>query len=150
MGGFNVNINDIKDYEEKLIPAGKYLVEVLSGKDGQTMKDRGKIDLRLKILDSIPSGEEFDLDSYLDPIDSSIFAPIYLPMDGDKANTKNMMTKTLSNYLNFFDVEASEDGVLTGEDFVGCSGGIIVKHERAFKDDPDSDMRATVKGACQQ
>lgn len=150
MGGFNLNIDDIKNYEEKLIPAGKYLVEVLSGKDGTTLKERGKMDLRVKILDSIPGGEDFDLEAFLDPIDSQLFISIYLPMEGDKPNTINMMTKGLSNFLKFFDVEASEKGVLTAEDFVGCSGGVVVKHERAFKDDPDSDMRATIKGACAQ
>jgi len=148
MPGFNLDVSEIKNYEEMLIPEGKYLVEVLSGKDGTTMKDRGKMDLRVKILDTIPAGEDLDLDSYLDPIDSQLFIPIYLPMDGDKVSTKNMMTKILSNFLNFFDVEASEAGVLTAEDFVGCSGGIVVKHARAFKDDPDSDMKAVVKGAC--
>ncbi len=148
MTGFNMDIDAIKDFEEMLIPPGKYQVEVLSGKDGTTMKDRGKMDLRVKILDTIPAGEDIDTDAYLDPIDTQLFVSLYLPMDGDKPSTKNMMTKNLKNFLINFDVDPANEGVISAEDFVGCTGGVTVKHERAFKDDPDSDMRATVKGSC--
>ena len=92
--GFNMNVEDVKNYEEMLIPEGKYLGEVIDGTDGETQKNRGKIDLRVKLLDTIPSGEDLDLDSFLDPIDSLVFPHIYLPMDGDVARTKNMMTTT--------------------------------------------------------
>ncbi len=149
MGGFAMNISDVKDYEEKLIPAGKYLVEILKGTDGETSKGRGKIDLRAKVLDTIPSGEEIDTDKYLDPIDGNVFPAIFLPQDNDINSTKNMMTKGLSNWVKFFDLVPADDEILTGKDFEGLVGGIVVKHELAFKDDPDSDLRAVVKGACQ-
>lgn len=148
MDGFNLDIDKIKDYEEMLIPEGKYLVEILDGKDEETQKHRGKLGLRAKILDTIPAGEDLDLDSYLDPIDSLVFPNIYLPMDGDVTRTKNMMTKILQGYLVHFEVESSTPGVLTAKDFIGCSGGIVVKHEKMDKDDPKSDLRVNIKGAC--
>lgn len=148
MAGFNVNVADVKDYVEMLIPEGKYVVECLSAKEGMTLKDRGKIDLRLKILDTIPSGEDIDLESFLDPIDSSVFGAIYFVKDGDIPRTKNMMIKTLQSYLKHFEVESAVDGVLTGDDFVGCNGGIVIKYEKDDKDDPKSSIRAKVKSAC--
>ena len=143
-----MNIEDVKNYEELLIPEGKYVVEILDGKDEETQKHRGKLGLRAKILDTIPAGEDLDLDAFLDPIDSLVFPNIYLPMDGDVARTKNMMTKILQGYLVHFEVEASTAGVLTAKDFIGCSGGILVKHERRDKDDPQSDLRLNIKSAC--
>lgn len=148
MDGFNLDIASIKDYEEMLIPAGKYLVEILEGKDEETQKGRGKLGLRAKIIDTIPAGEDIDLDAFLDPIDSLIFPNIYLPMEGDVSRTKNMMTKILQGYLVHFEVEAGTPGVLTAKDFIGCSGGIVVKHERMDKDDPSSDLRVNIKSAC--
>lgn len=148
MGGFALNIEDVKNYEELLYPAGKYEVEVISGKDGETKNGRGKIDLRLKVLETIPPGEDIDTEKYLDPIDQNMFATIFLPVEGDKTSTKNMFTKIIQGYLINFDVDPSDASILTGKDFEGCTGGVSVKHEKAFKDDPDSDMRAVVKGSC--
>ena len=148
MDGFNVDIGSIKDYKEMLIPEGKYLVEIIDGKDDETQKNRGRLALRAKIIDTIPAGEDIDLDSFLDPIDSLIFPNIYLPMDGDVPLTKNFMTKTLQGYLIHFEVEASTPGVLTAKDFIGCSGGIVVKYQKIDKDDPESDVRLDFKGAC--
>ena len=148
MGGFALNIEDVKNYEELLYPAGKYEVEILSGKDGETKNGRGKIDLRAKVLETIPAGEDIDTEKYLDPIDQNLFITIYLPVEGDVSRTKNMMTKIIQGYLIHFEIEAADPGILTGADFVGTTGGVVLKHEKAFRDDPDSEMRATVKGAC--
>lgn len=146
--GFHVNVEDLKNYKEMLVPAGKYLVEVIKGQDKKAASGRDMMNLTLKILDTIPPGEETDTENFLDPIDSIQFKLLMAPMEGDKIGTVNMFNKNVSDYLNNFDVEAADPEKLVAADFVGTSGGITIKYEKLDKDEPDSDLRAVVDKSC--
>lgn len=146
--GFAISVDDLKDYKDILPAPGKYQVEITKGKDGFTQKGRGKIDLNFKVLDTIPAGEEIDEEQYENPIDSTKFATIYLPTDGDAKNTQNMFNGRIRDWLNNFEVEASDPNELTGKDFVDCVGGVIIKHEKRDKNDPNSPMQARIENSC--
>lgn len=144
---FVVDVDTMKDYQDMLYPEGKFLVEVIKAKEGVTKNGRNKLDLSLKILDTVPSGEPIDTDNFLDPIDQVIFSTIYLANDNDPKRSADFMNKLLRDYLKAFDIQAANPGQLAAEDFEGTTGGILIKHERAYKDDPESEMRAVVKKA---
>ncbi len=146
--GFAINVNDAKNYRDTLMAPGRYQVEVIKGKDGFTMKDRGKLDLTIKILDTIPPGEEIDEDEFENPIDSTKFVSIYLPAEGDAKNTVNMFNGKLRDYLINFEVEPEDENSLTAKDFEGCVGGIVVKHKKRDKNDPNSPMQADIDRSC--
>jgi len=144
---FVVDVEAVKDYQDLLYPEGKYLVEVMKAKEGLTQKGREKIDLTLKILDTIPANEPIDTDNYLDPMDQVIFSTIYLPNENDPKRSADFMNKLLRDYLKAFDVQPENPGQLSSGDFEGTTGGILIKHEKAYKDDPDSELRAIIKKA---
>ncbi len=144
---FVVDVDAMKDYQDLLYPEGKYLVEVIKAKEGVTKNGRQKLDLTLKILDTVPAGEPIDTDNFLDPIDQVIFSSIYFAQDSDPKRSADFMNKLLRDYLKSFDISPANPGQLSGEDFEGTTGGILIKHEKAYKDDPDSEVRAVVKKA---
>ena len=152
---FAVNVNDIKDYRDILPAPGKYEAEIIKAKEGVTRQggpgSRGKIDLRFKILDTYPAGqsEDIDTDEYENPIDSIQFATIYMVADHDKKNTVNMFNGRLRDWLNHFNVEPEDENSLAAEDFEGCIGGVIIKHEKRDKNDPNSPMIARIEQSCQ-
>ena len=144
---FVVDVNAMKDYKDMIYPEGKFLAEVIKAKEGLTAKGREKIDLTLKILDTVPANEPIDTEENLDPIDQVIFATIYLANDDDPKRSADFMNKLLRDYLKAFDVQPAVPGELSASDFEGTSGGIVIKHEKAYKDDPDSEVKAVVKKA---
>ena len=141
---FAVNVDEIKDYKDTLKAPGKYQVEVVKAKEGVTRQggpgSRPKIDLTLKVLDTIPAGEDIDEDEYENPLDQMVFASIYFPREDDKKNTKNLMMGNLRDYLNNFEVEPEDPNSLGAEDFMGCIGGVEIKHQKRDKNDPNSPL----------
>jgi len=149
MAGYAIDIEEVVAYEDLIIPAGKYQAEILKAKFGTTMKGKPKFDLTVKIIDTIPPGEEIDTASFDDPIDKNQFAAIYLPNeDSDTKAGLNFKKSLLRDWLKYFDVDTEEAGKLNDTDFEGCIGGIQIVHEKMDKSDPESPMRAVVKKAC--
>jgi len=145
---FAVNVEDVVNYKELLVAPGRYQAEIIKATEGMTQKDRPKFDLRLKILDTIPAGEEIDEDEFENPIDSIQFASIYLAKDDDPQRTKGFMTSILKDWLMMYDVQAADAGELSGSDFEGCVGGIIIKHEKRDRNDADSPLVARADKPC--
>lgn len=143
---FAVDVQDVKDYKDLLAAPGDYQVEIIKASEGMTSKDRPKIDLRLKVLDTLPAGEEIDEDEFENPLESVQFATIYLLKDDDPQRTRGFMLSQLRDWLNHFDVEPEVDGELSASDFVGMVGGVKIKHERSQRGDNSSPMRANITG----
>ena len=146
---FTVDLTTITDYEDMLIPEGKYQAVVTKAKAGSTQKGRPKVDLTLKIEDTVPAGEELDLDEYEDPIEKSVFATIYFPVPDDKKTTINMFKGLIRDWMNFFEVTADDPNDLKAlaSNFENTIGGILIKYEKMDRDDPESGNRAVVKKA---
>jgi len=152
--GFAVSIDDAKGYKDILPAAGRYEAEIIKAKEGKTRQggplSRGKIDLRFKVLDTIPNGraDEIDVDEYENPIDSIQFSTIYMVAAHDQKNTVNMFKGRLRDWLTNFDVEAADPNKLEDNDFVDCVGGIVIKHEKRDKNDKNSPLVARIEVSC--
>lgn len=146
---FSVNVSDVKDYKDLLPAPGKYQGEIIKATEGMTQKDRPKIDLRLKVLDTIPAGEEIDEDEFENPLESVQFATIYLAKDDDPQRTAGFMTSQLRDWLNFFEVEPEIENELSASDFMGMVGGFVIKHEKRDRNDPNSPIVARVDRPCE-
>lgn len=145
---FAVNVEDQKDYKDILPAAGRYQAEITKAKEGKTEKGRGKIDLTLKILDTIPAGEEIDEDNFENPIDGIQFATIYMIVDEDKKSTKNMFNGRLRDWLTNFNVVAEDPDGLSASDFENLVGGVTIKHQKRDKKDPNSPLQARIENSC--
>lgn len=145
---FAVDVQDVKDYRDLLPAPGKYQAEIIKATEGMTSKDRPKIDLRLKILDTIPAGEEIDEDEYENPLESIQFATIYLVKDDDPKRTQSFMTSMLRDWLVNFEIEPEVEGELSASDFVSTVGGCIIKHEKRDRNDPNSSIVSRVDKSC--
>ncbi len=152
---FAVKIQDVQDYRDILPAPGKYEAEIIKAKEGKTRQggpgSRGKIDLTFKILDTYPNGlsDEIDTDEYENPIDNGMqFSTIYMVADHDAKNTVNMFTGRLRDWLANFNVEPEDENSLSDTDFMDCVGGVVIKHEKRDKKDPNSPIVARIEVSC--
>jgi hypothetical protein len=154
-----IDLNDVVDYKEKIIPAGKYEVEVVKSVLGVWGTGRPKIDLTCRIIDTIPSGMEIDYDEYADPIDQMVFPTVNLPVDNDnpafkKESSEGFIKKLLKDYIKNFNVEIPEDPSDPdyfkefAANFEEMVGGVVVKYEPSDRNNPGSDPRPVADRAC--
>jgi hypothetical protein len=140
-----INVQEVKDYKDLLIPDGNYQVSVIGAEDKTS--DYGEfIELTFKIEDTIPSGQPFAEDE-LDPVAEGtiISTRIYGLKDNAEPWQIKSFMKTMHGYLDYFDIDPMDDENITAEDFEGRLGGLYIKQEPMVKKDPDSKLIHRVK-----
>ena len=149
------NLDDVTGYVEKVIPAGKYEVEVIKSTLDVWGTGRQVIKLQCKIVDTIPSGQDIDLDEFEDPIGQMVYPNVNIPYGKDepkyKSSSDGFISKLAKDYINNFSVEIPEDKTDMkefAENFTDMVGGVIVKYEPSDRNDPESDPRAVADKSC--
>ena len=147
MSDMNIDLTTIADFREKLIPEGNYQVVVKKATVGVTATtQRPKVSLQLKIVDTIPAGEDLTgiEDDFEYPLEKMLFTDVLMPLAGDKGD---FMKKLLSGWVRNFGVIPTDPNDLKAlaKEFLGTEGGVIVVYEPSDRSDKESDPKAVVK-----
>lgn len=138
-----INIEETKNYVDPIIPAGNYQVEVLKAEDKKTMNGDSYINLALKIVDTIPSGQPFDEDdSYIDAVaeESIVYKSIYDPAGSSEKWMRDNATRCVQSYLLNFEIDPLNDDELVAADFENTVGGIKISNVHKDRKDTSSPM----------
>ncbi len=95
-----INIQETKNYVDPIVPAGLYQVEVLKAEDKKTQAGDDYINLALKIVDTIPSGQPFEGDDrYIDAVgeETIVYKSLYFPKDGAEKWMNDRATKDVQS-----------------------------------------------------
>lgn len=141
-----INVNAVREYKERLIPAGDYEVKFTKVEEKVAQTGREWFNITCEFQDTIPAGLEIDEEIAIDPVanKSKLFKGVFFEMDGDKANTVGMFNSAIKSLLLYSECQPAKDDELQPSDFINLYCGVKVAHKPINKDDPDSDKRAEI------
>ena len=141
-----INVKAVRDYKERLIPAGDYEVKFTKVEEKLAQTGREWFNITCEFQDTIPSGLEIDEEIAVDPIasKSKLFKGLFFEMDGDKPNTIGMFTSAIQNLLLYSECQPASDEELLPSDLINLYCGVKVAHKPINKDDPNGTKRAEI------
>lgn len=98
---FNTSVDDAKGFVEPTIPPYTYLATIQEAKE-KTNDNNGRnmLVVALKIDDTVPSGQDFDPDLFLDPYDAMHWDTIMESIDGDHPFFATNCKKKMAGFAN--------------------------------------------------
>lgn len=141
-----ININEVRNHKERLIPAGDYEVKFVKVEEKTAQSGRIWFNLHCEFQDTIPSGLTIDEADFVDPMKSKmrLFKGVFFEMEGDKPGTISMFRSDLKKLLNYSECQPADDDNLEPQDLLNLYCGVRVAHKPINKDDKDSDLRAEI------
>ena len=141
-----VNVKAVRDYKERLIPAGDYEVKFVKVEEKVAQSGREWFNITCEFQDTIPSGLTIDQEEYVDPIaeKQKLFKGVFFEMEGDKPGTIGMFNSTIQSLLLYSECQPASDDELQPSDLINLYCGVKVAHKPINKDDPNSQKRAEI------